>query len=523
MKAMTNSRLNKVMIAVLALLAAFAAGYLLRGSRAPLTPAPSHPPSQGYGAAGLAPSAVPAAEVWTCSMHPQIRQPKPGECPICGMDLIPAGRGAEAETASPRQLAMSPAARKLAEVRIAPVERRFVEAAVRIVGKVQFDETRVAYIAPRVPGRIDRLYVNFIGVPVKKGDHLADVYSPELVSAQQELIQAAKAMRELTAAASEAGLAPARAILESAREKLRLWQLTPEQIAEIERSGKPRDHLTFYSPIAGIVVERMDTFEGMYVDTGMKLFTVADLSRVWITLDAYESDLVWLRYGQSVAFEVEAYPGETFGGTIAFINPVLDPTTRTVKVRVNAENSHARLRPEMFVHAVARVRTTEDGKVIQPNFAGKWISPMHPEIVKDGPGTCDICGMPLVPAEQLGYAAADPSVAEAPLVIPASAPLVTGKRAIVYVAVPGKDGVFEGREIVLGPRAGNVYLVREGLKEDDLVVANGAFKIDSSLQIQGRMSMMQPQGEVSGERWEATGEKEEGAQPHVLGVGEERE
>jgi Cu(I)/Ag(I) efflux system membrane fusion protein len=427
-------------------------------------------------------------------MHPQIRQSQPGQCPICGMDLIPVGGGGE-EKIGPAELVMSPSARKLTEVRLAPAERRFIEVAVRIVGKVQLDETRVSYIAPRVSGRIDRLYVNFVGVPVRKGDHLADLYSPELVSAQQELIQAAKAVRDLEAGGAAAGLDPARAILESVREKLRLWQLTPEQIAQIELSGKPRDHLTFYSPLAGIVVERMDTFEGMYVETGMKLFTVADLSRVWIKLDAYESDLVWLRYGQPVTFQVEACPGETFQGTIAFIDPLLDPMTRTVKVRVNAENRDGRLKPEMFVRAVVRARATEAGKVIQPELAGKWISPMHPEIVKNGPGTCDICGMPLVPAEQLGYAEREPSATNAPLVIPASAPLITGQRAVVYVAVPGKEGAFEGREVVLGPKAGDFYLVRSGLKEGDLVVASGAFKIDSSLQIQGRVSMMQPQEE----------------------------
>jgi Cu(I)/Ag(I) efflux system membrane fusion protein len=137
---------------------------------------------------------------------------------------------------------------------------------------------------------------------------------------------------------------------------------------------------------------------------------------------------------------------------------------------------------------------TAAGKVIQPDLAGKWISPMHPEIVKDGPGTCDVCGMALVPAEELGYAQPQPGEAEAPLVIPATAPLITGKRAVVYVAVPEQDGVFEGREIVLGPKAGDAYIVRSGLEEGDLVVANGGFKIDSSLQIQGRASMMQPEG-----------------------------
>lgn len=419
-------------------------------------------------------------EIWTCSMHPQIRQPKPGKCPICGMDLIPVAKDSAAEADQPRQMTLSPAARKLAEVAVAPVERRSVAVEIRMVGKVQFDETRLAYIAPRVPGRIDRLYANFVGMPVKPGDHLADMYSPELVSAQQELLQAMKATGGVAASAS---------LLNATRERLRLWGLTAEQVTEIERSGQVRDHVTFYSPIGGIVVEK-EAREGLYVETGMRIFTVADLTRVWVQLDAYESDLAWLRYAQDVVFQAEAYPGETFKGTIAFIDPLLDPMTRTVKVRVNVANADGRLKPEMFARAVVSATVAGDGKVLRRDLRGKWISPMHPEIVKNGPGTCDVCGMPLVRAEDLGYAAADEATAVSPLVIPASAPLVTGKRAVVYVALPDREGAYEGREVVLGPRAGDYFLVREGLREGEQVVISGNFKIDSSLQIQGKPSMM---------------------------------
>ncbi len=472
----------KTVVVVIALIAVFGAGFAWRGCVS--TPS---------AASNLAPSVPVEAAVWTCSMHPQIRQPRPGKCPLCAMDLISAG-SAPRDKAGSAELEMSPSARKLADVSLAPVERRFAEISVRMLGRVAPDETRVAYITPRVPGRIDRLYVNFVGAPVKKGDRLADLYSPELVSAQQELIQAAGAVRDLEARGLESAIASARANLESTREKLRLWQLTPEQIAEVERGVKPREHVEFYSPLAGVVIERMDTFEGMYVETGMKLFAVADLARVWVTLDAYESDLAWLRYGQSVSFEADAYPGEPFHGTISFIDPVLDRMTRTVRVRVNADNRDGRLKPGMFAHALVVVQTTGAGKVVQPGLSGKWICPMHPEVVKDGAGSCDICGMPLVRAEDLGYAGQELSVADAPLIIPASAPLVTGARAVVYVAIPGKEGSFEGREVVLGPRAGEWYLVKAGLREGELVVANGAFKIDSSLQIQGRASMMTEPG-----------------------------
>ncbi|MCP5104039.1 MAG: DUF3347 domain-containing protein [bacterium] len=419
------------------------------------------------------------AQIWTCSMHPQIRQPKPGKCPLCGMDLIPVEVGGEEEL-GPRQLKLTAAAIKLAAIQTAPVERRFVASDIRMVGKVTHDETRVRYITSRVPGRLDQLYVDYTGISVKKGDHLVYLYSPQLITAQQELLQALKVFKKYGSGKST---------VVAAREKLKLWGLPPEQIREIEKRGKTTDHLTIYSPMSGIVIHK-NAVEGMYVKTGSKIYTIADLSRVWVKLDAYESDLAWIRYGQTVEFETEAYPGEVFKGRVSFIAPVLDPKTRTVKVRVNVSNPQYKLKPEMFVRAVVYSKLSVSGKVMDPELAGKWISPMHPEIIKDGPGTCDVCGMALVKAEKLGYIAAVPEDEDAPLVIPVSAPLVTGTRAVVYVAVTGKEGIFEGKEIVLGPRAGDFYLVKGGLEEGEKVVVNGAFKIDSDLQLQAKPSMM---------------------------------
>jgi Cu(I)/Ag(I) efflux system membrane fusion protein len=280
--------------------------------------------------------------------------------------------------------------------------------------------------------------------------------------------------------------------VEAVREKLRLWGLTAEQIQEIETRGTLTDHLTLYSPVGGVVIHK-NAQEGGYVKTGDRIYTVADLSRVWVQLEAYESDLPWLRYGQKVTFTTEAWPGENFEGTIAFIDPVLNAATRTVNVRVNVDNPDLKMKPGMFVHAVAHPVIANNGKVTNPSLAGKWISPMHPEVVKDGPGACDVCGMPLVPAEELGYVAADEI--NAPLVIPATAPLLTGTRAIVYIELPGKEKpTYEGREIVLGPKAGNVYIVRHGLSEGERVVTQGAFKLDAELQIRAKPSMMTPEG-----------------------------
>lgn len=521
--------------------------------------------------------------IWTCSMHPQIRSSSPGKCPICSMDLIPVAKS----SGGMRTLAVSPAAKALMNIQTSAVERRYVSHEIPMVGKVDYDETKIAYITAWVSGRLDRLYVDFTGVEVKKGDHMVYIYSEELYSAQEELTQALKYAAERgtqTGRIATSGID----LVESAREKLRLLGLQEEQIKQIETQAKPTDHVTLYAPTGGIVVEKLKQ-EGERVRLGDRIYTIVDLQQVWVHLDAYESDLSWIRYGQEVAITTESYPGEEFRGRIAFIQPVLNDKTRTVKVRVNVPNPSGKLKPEMFVHAAVRPKVAAGGRVMDPSLAGKWISPMHPEIVKDVPGACDVCGMPLVRAESLGYVTPTTDAELPPLVIPYSAALVTGTRAVVYVQLPnmpsfaepafqtlsaivqegklektreafaiygrmldrpydqpgtdyaqqlwnqyadrlGKDALtgqrvrttkeaeqtfarielvmngareqfapegqptFEGREIVLGPRAGDYYLVRHGLENGELVVTQGNFKIDSEIQIQAKPSMMTPEG-----------------------------
>jgi Cu(I)/Ag(I) efflux system membrane fusion protein len=470
--------LNKTSWLVLFLIAAFVAGYLIRGPAANKNQAP------------VAKETSAQQQWWTCSMHPQIRQPKPGKCPICGMDLIPVAME-EAQVAA-HQIVFSEDALKLMEVETTPVERKFVAAEVRMVGKVEFDESRVKEIAAWVPGRIDRLYVDFTGTLVNKDEHMVYLYSPQLLSTQAELLLAAKAVKE-TGGATELIRTSSTATLEAARQKLRLLGLLSEQIEEIEKTGKTTDHLTIYAPVGGIVIAKYAN-AGDYVETGKKIYTIADLSELWVKLDAYESDMMWVRFGQQVEFTTEAYPGETFKGIISFIDPVLNPVTRTVKLRVNVSNPDGRLKPEMFVRAIVRAKVAGAGMVMDENMAGKWICPMHPSVVKTGPGKCDICGMDLVTTESL-YVPVE-KAGQPPLVIPASAPLITGTRAVVYVSLQGAEKpTFEGREIVLGPRAGNFYLVKEGLSEGEQVVTHGNFKIDSAMQIQAKPSMMSPQGQ----------------------------
>jgi Cu(I)/Ag(I) efflux system membrane fusion protein len=356
-----------------------------------------------------------------------------------------AGAGAADREPSWREITLSPEAVKLARIQVSAVVRKEVQAEIRMVGKVDYDETRLSYITAWVPGRIDRLYINFTGTRVNKGDRMVYLYSPELYTAQQELLQAIKSADQLKKSGLKGIRSTARATISASRSRLRLWGLTKAQIDDIIKQDRPSENITILAPISGVVVEKK-ALEGQYVRTGTRIYTIADLSRVWVKLDAYESNLIWLKEGQEVGFWTEAYPGQVFRGSVAFIDPFLDPKTRTVKVRLNVPNRDGELKPEMFVRAVLKV--------------------------------------PVGSEEQGGP----------PLVIPASAPLITGTRAVVYLAVPGRPGTYEGREIVLGPRVGNHYIVRHGLTEGEMVVTKGNFKIDSAVQIMAKPSMMSPEG-----------------------------
>lgn len=428
-------------------------------------------------------------ESWTCSMHPQFNLPDKGQCPICFMDLIPAERSSDD---NPLQLKLSPSAVKLADIQTVKAKRKAAVAELLLSGSVDYDETRIGKITAWVPGRLEHLYVDFTGIRVSEGDHMVELYSPDLVAAQEELLQS---QRYLDSIQDKSGqlYQSANSTLSATKEKLRLLGFGNEQLEQVLTSGEYQESVTIYSPVSGIVIHK-DAVEGMYVKTGTPIYTIADLSRVWIILDAYESDLPWLKYGQDVSITAEALPGEIFSGKIAFIDPILDARTRTVKVRINVENTQQLLKPGMFIRAEVQSILDADGNSINPDLAGKWISPMHPEVIKDQAGSCDVCGMPLVPAEELGIVSM-PAKNDLPLVVPVSAVLRTGKRAILYIRLPDTDEpTFEGREVVLGTRAGDSYIIREGLMAGEEVVVNGNFKIDSAMQLASKPSMMNPEG-----------------------------
>ena len=374
-----------------------------------------------------------ASEVWTCSMHPQIREDGPGQCPICGMDLIPV-TDAGAELAVEGAVQMSPTAMQIANVQTVVVQAAEPKKEIYLPGRVEADERNVGEITARFAGRIEKLYVNFTGQEVKRGQALASVYSPQLVTAQKELFEAAK-FRETNPSFYEAAV-----------NKLKLWDLSDRQIQNILESQEVRYNFNVLASQSGTVVAR-NVSAGDYVQEGQSLFEVASLDQLWVVFDAYESDLPWIQEGDEISFTVESLPGQTFTSEVTFIDPVISPQRRVAEVRTEVKNDQRQLKPQMFVQGV-----------LESTLPG----------------------------------------VENALVIPKTAVLWTGKRAVVYVKQPDvEQPTFAYREVVLGPEAGGYYLVSEGLEAGEEVVANGVFKIDAASQLQGKVSMMNPPTDVA--------------------------
>ncbi len=329
---------------------------------------------------------------WTCSMHPQIKKKESGRCPICDMDLTPMSE--EAGGGEKASLRLGERARHLASIRTTPVKYMELAKSVYTVGKIDYDESSVAHVTAWVSGRIEKLYVDFTGTIVKKGEHLVSMYSPDLLSTQKEYLLAYSGIEQLSNSDIPEVISSSRTLLENTKQRLLLWGITEEQIAELERTLDPQTNLTIFAPIGGTVIHK-NAIEGMYFKTGDRLFTIVDLNRVWLYLDIYEYDLPWVRYGQEIEVVTESYPGEVFLGKVVFIDPFLNETTRAVKVRINMDNHEGKLKPGMYVNARLKAKLGGQGVIIDSEIMGKYMCPMHPDVISDKEENCPECGMKL--------------------------------------------------------------------------------------------------------------------------------
>src|SRR5690606_20875429 len=282
----------------------------------------------------------------------------------------------------------------------------------------------------------------------------------------------------------------------NSRQRLVELGMTAEQITELETSNEAKSRLTIYAPVGGTVIEKM-AMEGKYVSAGEPIYRIADLSTVWLMLELYPEDASRIRFGQRVEARLPSLPGETFEGRVAFIDPTVNERQRTVGVRVEFLNEDGRLRPGDYATANIFLPIGEQGEVYDADLAGRWISPMHPQIIRDEPGECPICGMDLVPTSQYGYTEKPVAQPES-LYVPRSAVLMAGANSVVYVET--EPGRFEIRPVTVGPILQDRVVILSGLREGEQVATSGNFLIDSQMQLAGNPSLIDPTRAVAAQQ-----------------------
>ena len=378
------------------------------------------------GSTSAAPAAPAGDEIshYTCSMHPSVRRAEPGKCPICNMDLVPVTR----EQAEDGGVVLAPEQQQLIGVRMSVVETRPVASEIRAVGRVAFDETRLEDVTVKYGGTIGRMYVEETGQPVRKGQTLFTLYSPELYAAQQEYLVALASQRTAQGTA-----APDRAdyLVRAARQKLRLWDVSESQVRQLASSGKADQQIAVLAPASGYVVEK-DVVEGAAVQPGMRLYRIAALDRVWVEAEVYESELPRVRIGQRATVTLPYQPDQEFHGRVSRVLPTLNPESRTGKVRIELAN-----------------RSGAAGPMLRPD--------MYADVALE-------------------------SQQREALMVPESAVLYTGPRRLVFL--DAGEGRFQQREVRLGTRSGNFYEVLGGLQEGDRVVTSGNFLVDAEARLQ---------------------------------------
>jgi membrane fusion protein, copper/silver efflux system len=364
--------------------------------------------------------------IWTCSMHPQIRLLEAGDCPICGMDLIPGDQEATGNS-NPQAFQMTPEALALAQVQTLVVGGAQAKKELILSGKLQADERENASLTAKFPGRIEKLFVTFTGEQVTTGQRIATVYSPELLTAQKELLESAKTKATFPQ------------LYQASKDKLGLWKLSATQIAEIERSGQVKERMDIFADQSGVVLQK-NVSVGDYVSMGSVLFTVTNLNSLWLMLDVYETDLPFVALGDDIQFTVAGKPGETLSAKVTFVDPLINANTRAASVRAEIRNVGNTLKPEMFVTARIQTRNTASSTEVM---------------------------------------------------VPRTAVLWSGKRSIVYVKVPNAAlPEFVMREVTLGNRLGENYQITAGLQVGEEIVSYGAFALDASAQLSGKPSLL---------------------------------
>lgn len=373
-------------------------------------------------------------EIWTCSMDPQVRQPEPGDCPICGMDLIPLESGSNSD--DPLVLEMTEDAVRLVNIQTTVLgESGGAQKTIRLNGKIKADERRSVSQTAHIPGRIEQLFITFTGEKVGKGQKLATIYSPELIAAQKELLEALKL----------SDLNPK--LVDAARNKLKSWKISTADIDAIENTGEIKELFTVFAESSGVVVNRRISV-GDYVNTGQVLFDLIDLRKLWVVFDGYEEDLANLKPGSRIKFSTPSLPGKEFQTKISYIDPMIDPQTRVAAVRADVNNSSGLLKPEMFVKGELKARTDSNQKLMVPKSAILWTGKRSIVYVK-----------------------------------------------VPEVDIPS----FSYRQITLGPSLGESYLVENGLSAGEEVVTNGNFAIDASAQLNNQVSMMNKHVKIKGQ------------------------
>ena len=385
------------------------------------------------------------AQRWTCPMHPSVIRPEPGSCPICGMDLVPVEEtktGEKSDVEGHGVMVIEPEKQQLIGVVTTPVERRALERRVRTVGLVTIDETRVSHVHTKVEGWIETVYAGETGKIVREGDPLLTIYSPELVSTQEEYLLALRSRERTKESPFEEVRRSGESMVSAARRRLELWDITDAEIARLEKTGEVRKALTLYAPSSGYVMEKEHALAGMRVTPGMKLYEVADLSRVWVEADVYEFEAPLVKVGQEARLTLAALPGRVFRGQCTYIYPTVEERTRTLTSRFEFANPKLELKPGMYA----------DVEVLAPS--------------------------------------------EEQLAVVQDAVLDTGTRKIVFVQEG--EGTFRPREVTLGARMAGYYPVLSGLEEGERVVSSPNFLIDSESRFQAAMEAMKATSDEQG-------------------------